>query len=111
MSFPEPYGRALLAGHVDQRETGRGQSLRATVLLLAYFKTHVARAELRRPAPHQELVAALECLAFFVDRFSEAVEPRRLGRQVRLDAFAGIDAIPAARRHRAVLVYTERSHH
>src|SRR5438105_5133021 len=85
-------------------------ALRAAILLLADLETHIARAELRRPAPHQKLVAALERLAILVDRFGETVEPGRFGGQVRFDALAGVDAIPAARNNRAVLVHTERRH-
>ena len=68
-------------------------------------------AKLRRPAPDQQLVAALERLTVLVHGLCEAVEPPGFGRQVGLDAFAGLDAVPAARRHRAVLVDAKRRHH
>src|SRR5437763_4142544 len=101
MSFPEPHRRALLAGHIDCRKSGRGQALCRAVLLLADLKADIARAELRRPAPDQQSVAALERLAVFVYRLREAVEPRGLGRHLGLDAFAGLYPVAAARRHRA----------
>ena len=108
---PKPHRRALSAGHVDHRETACGEPLRGAVLLLADLESHFAGAQLRRPAPGEHLVAAFDPLAFLVDRLGEAVQPRGLRRQLRLDALAGIDAIPAARRHRALVVDADRRHH
>src|SRR4051812_41936682 len=104
MSFPEPHRRALLAGHIDCRKSRCGQALCRAVLLLADLKADIARAELRWPAPDQQLVAALEREAVSVDRFGKAIEPRRLGRHLGLDALARLDPVPAARRHRALFV-------
>src|SRR3954464_7892639 len=103
MSFPKPHRCALLAGHVDHRKAGRAQTLCGAILLFADLEADITGAKLRRPAPHQELVAAPERLALFVNRLREAVERGRLGRSLGLDAFSRLEPIPPTRRHRAVV--------
>src|ERR1043165_362798 len=61
-SFPKPDRRALLSGHIDHREAGCGQPLRAAVFLLRNLEPHVAGAKLHRPAPGEPPATAFEGL-------------------------------------------------
>src|SRR5437764_1329765 len=66
-SLTETHGRARFAGEVDDRKAGSGQALRAAILLLGNLEAHVAGAELHRPAPGEQPVAASEHLSFPID--------------------------------------------
>ena len=61
LSFPKPDRRALLAGKLDQREARRVSPC-AAHSSARRSRSDIARAKLRRPAPDQQLVAALERL-------------------------------------------------
>src|SRR6185295_14785124 len=110
MSFAEAHCRALFSRKIDRREAGRGKALRQAVALFADLEADLAGAELRRAAPGDRLLAVPHDIAVLVHRLGEAEQTRGLCGHLRLDAFAGIDAVPAPGRDRTLLLDAERRH-
>src|SRR4051794_5691828 len=91
--------RLAAAGHVDRGKAGGGEAAARTIALLVGLELALAGAELRRAAPVQRLVFQLDGAVLVVDRLGKAEDLLRLAGDVGMQAFAGIDTIPAAADH------------
>src|SRR5512138_1810601 len=92
--------RLAAAAHIDRSEPDRRQPAGAAIALFADLELAVARAQLFRPAPVQRSVPVFDGAVLAVDRFGKTEHLLRLAGHVGVQAFAGIDAIPAAAGHR-----------
>src|SRR3569832_609394 len=103
--------RLAVARHIDSGESGGGEAAGAAVALLADFEFALARAELRLAAPVQGLVLEAYGSVFGIDGFRETEDALGLAGHVGMQAFAGLDAIPAAADHRLAVIGADRRHH
>src|SRR5258708_3104972 len=88
--------RLAAVRHVDRGKADRAKAAAAAIALFVDFKFALAGAELRGPAPVQRSVLDADRAVFSVDCFGEAEHLLRLAGDVGMQAFAGIDAVPAA---------------
>src|SRR5450759_4617031 len=91
--------RLATARHVDGGKARRGEAAGAAVALFAGLELALARAKLGRAAPVQRPVLELDGAVFGIDGLGETENLPGLTRDVGMQAFAGIDAIPAAADH------------
>src|SRR6478672_6269618 len=88
--------RLAAARHVDGGKADRAKAAGAAIALFVDFELALAGTELRGPTPVQRLVLDADGAVFVIDRFGKAEHLLRLAGHVGMQAFAGIDAIPAA---------------
>src|SRR5258708_6396635 len=98
------------AGHVDGGKAGRCKAAAAAVTLLIGLELALARAKRGSAAPVQRLVLELDGAVFGVDGFRKTENLLRRADDVGMQAFAGIDAIPAAADHGLAVVGRDRGH-
>src|SRR4051794_3812677 len=98
-SFAEADGRTGAAGEIDRRKPGGREAAAGAVLLLVELEFDVARTQQHGAAPVQRFFGTTNPLTVGVDRLGEAVEAARLAGNLGFEAFARLDAIPAARHH------------
>src|SRR5260370_6322420 len=84
------------ARHVDGSKAGHGEAPGAAIALLIDLELAFARAQLGGAAPVQWRVLDLEGAIRGVDRLGERENLLRCARDIRIEAFARVDAIPAA---------------
>src|ERR1700758_2232784 len=92
------------ACHVDRGKAAGDKAAACAIALLVGFELALACAELLGSAPVQGLVLELDGAVVGIDRFGKAVDLLRLPGDVRVQALAGIDAIPAAADHALAVV-------
>src|SRR5689334_22972718 len=92
--------RLAAAREIDRDKTGRCKTAVAAIALLVGFELALAGAERRGAAPVQRLVLELDGAVLAIDGFREAEHLLRRAAHVGMQAFAGLDAIPAAAHHR-----------
>ena len=95
---------------VDRGKTGDGEAAAAAVGLIVDLELALARAELGAAAPVQRLVLEPDGAVVGVDRLGETEYLPGLADHVRMQAFAGIDVIPAAADHGLAVVGADRGH-
>src|SRR5215212_5428044 len=93
----QPQRLAFTSG-VDLAETGRGEAAGGAVALFVDFELDLARAERRGAAPDQRFAREAHAAPVRIDCFDKAEDAFRLAADIRMQAFARLDAIPAARR-------------
>ena len=98
------------ARHVDGRKADRGKAAAAAIALFGDFELALARAQLFRAAPVQRLVLEPDGAVLGIDGLGETEDLLRLAGHVRVQAFAGIDAVPAAAGHGLAVVGGNRRH-
>src|SRR5436305_7111114 len=96
--------RLAAAAHVHRRKAGGSQAPRGAVALFAEFEPAFARAKPRRAAPVQRLVPEFDGAALAVDGFGKAENLFWLPGDIGMQAFARIDAVPAAADHRLAAI-------
>src|SRR5204862_7000037 len=96
---------------IDDGEAGRSQAARAAIALLTELELDVAGTQVGAAAPVQRLARDLEWPPVAVDRLGVAQHTLRLTGQVRVQALARLDAIPAAARRRLAVIDANRGHH
>src|ERR1700675_5142769 len=84
------------ARHVDGGKAGHGEAPGAAIALLINLELAFAGAKLGGAAPVQWPVLDLEGAVFGVDRLGERENLLRCAGDIRMQALAGLDAIPAA---------------
>src|SRR5690349_25090967 len=101
--FPSRHRKAqrlAAAAHVDDGKSGGSKTLAGAVALFANFELVLARAEWVIAAPVQRPLLEFDGPVFGINGFCKAENPFRLTGDVRMQAFARIDPIPAAADHR-----------
>src|ERR1700716_4728806 len=98
------------AAHVDGGEACYSEAARAAVALLIDLELALARAKLGRAAPVQRPVLELDGAVFAIDGLGETENLPGLANDVRMQAFAGIDPIPAAADHGLAIVGADGGH-
>src|SRR6266851_7610481 len=88
--------RLAAARHVDGGKAGNGEAAGAAVALFIDLELALARAKLGRAAPVQRPVLELDGAVLGVDGFRKTENLPGLADHVGMQAFAGIDAVPAA---------------
>src|SRR6266568_8139656 len=91
--------RLAATGHVDGGKSGGGEAAGRALALLVDLELAFAGAELRGAAPVQRPVLHPDGAVVGIDGLGETVDLLRLAGDVRMQAFAGVDAIPAATYH------------
>src|SRR6185437_1640055 len=102
--------RLAAARHVDRGKTGRGETAGAAVTLFAGLELVLARAELGGAAPVQRPVPDPEGAVIGIDGLGEAEDLPGLTGDVGMQAFAGIDTVPAPADHGLAVVGGDRGH-
>src|SRR3979411_87657 len=102
--------RRAAPAHVDGGEACYSEAARAAIALLVDFELALARAKLGRAAPVQRPVLELDGAVFAVDGLGETENLPGLANDVRMQAFAGIDPIPAAADHGLAIVGADGGH-
>src|SRR5882757_11572746 len=102
--------RLAAAAHVDGGKACYSEAARAAAALLIDLELALARAKLGRAAPVQRPVLELDGAVFGIDGFGKTEDLLGLADHVGMQAYAGIDAIPAAAGHRLAVVGRNRSH-
>src|SRR5579862_4596443 len=87
--------RLAAAGHVDDGKAGGREAARGAIALFAGLELVLAGAERGGAAPVQRFVASLERTVLGIDGLGEAEDLFGLAGDIWVQAFAGIDAIPA----------------
>src|SRR5262245_56140463 len=98
------------AAPLDGYETGRSEAVAEAVGLIADLEAGLARAQDRAAAPDQRSAGAHDDAAVLVDCLAVAEETRRLAVNFGLEAFAGLDPIPAAGDDDTAFLGSERGH-
>src|SRR5260370_28943392 len=98
------------ARHVDGGKAAYGEATGAAIALLVDLELAFAGAKLGGAAPVQWSVLDLEGAVFGVDRLGERGNLLRCAGDIRMQAFAGLDAIPAAADHGLAVVGGNRGH-
>src|ERR1700738_5173039 len=88
--------RLAAAAHVDGGKACDGEAAGAAVALLIDLELALAGAKLGRAAPVQRPVLELDGAVFAIDGLGETKDLPGLAHNIGMQAFAGIDAIPAA---------------
>ena len=101
-----------LAFAAHRREGRRGKSARGAVAMLADLELGLARAQRGIAAPVQS-ARPLTCngLPSLSTASAKDEQPPRLAGNIRLEAFAGLDPIPAACHGGLAVVDADRGHH
>src|SRR5258705_13955951 len=91
--------RPAAACHIDRGKAGCREAAGAAIALLVDLEFAFAGAELRGAAPVQRTILQLDGAVFAVDGFGKTEDLFGLAGHVGMQAFAGIDAVPAAADH------------
>src|SRR6267378_2260508 len=102
--------RFAAAAHVDGGKAGRGETAGTAVALFVGLELGLARAKLGGAAPVQRPVLELEGTVLGIYSLGETENLLGLTGDVRMQAFAGIDAIPAAADHGLAVVGADGGH-
>ena len=96
--------------HVDGGKAGGGKAAGAAIALFVDLELAFAGAKLGGAAPVQRLVLELDGAVVGVDRLGETENLFGLAGDVGMQAFAGLDPIPAAADHGLAVVGADRGH-
>src|ERR1700747_366135 len=88
--------RLAAAAHVDRDKAVRAEATGCAIALLADLELALARAKLLGPAPVQRLFLDADGPVVGVNSFGEAKDLLGLAGDIGMQAFSGIDAVPAA---------------
>src|SRR3981189_751433 len=102
--------RFAAAAHVHGGKAGRGEAGGAAVALFIGLELGLARAKLGGAAPVQRPVLELEGTVLGIDSLGETENLLGVSCDVRMQAFAGIGAIPAAADHGLAVVGADGGH-
>src|SRR5258708_24552636 len=102
--------RFAAAAHVDGGKAGRGETAGTAVALFIGLDLGLSRAKLGGAAPVQRPVLELEGTVLGIYSLGETENLLGLTGDVRMQAFAGIDAIPAAADHGLAVVGADGGH-
>src|SRR5258705_11477989 len=102
--------RLAAASHIDRGKAGCREAAGAAIALLVDLEFAFAGAELRGAAPVQRTILQLDGAVFAVDGFGKTEDLFGLAGHVGMQAFAGIDAVPAAADHGLAVVGRDRGH-
>src|ERR1700755_1123842 len=103
--------RLAAARHVNGCKSDRGEAAGAAIALVVDFELALAGAKLPGAAPVQWLVLQLDGAVIGIDGFGKAEDLPRLAGDIGMQAFAGLDAIPAAAGDGVAIVGCDRRHH
>src|SRR3954452_950418 len=102
--------RLATTRHIDGGKAGDRKPTAGAVALFIDLELALAGAKLGHAAPVQGFVLDLESAVVRIDSFREAENSPRLSRDIRMQALAGIDAIPAAADHGFTIIGRDRGH-